>query len=393
MSKTLSFIMLFLLCFGSVSASVVTRYGSDFKIVGDEISFKVSDRLGSDRLTLYEDSIIAESNVLPYGQQLKNNNVKFGFTGKELDDTNNYYFNARYYDFDSGKFLGVDPVSDNHAYAFVSNNPMNYVDPTGMYDSDAAESTGVYVPPPPSSVSDAIIQSSQEDFNVAYVFSYDAFMDAGCDFASTPLVISFPDTTAINQFDDYLDTLRAKIQRAKGDPIKIELALRELSNLLEDKTIIRDAIPTNNPTLYIVTDIYKYPDFTAQTGVDSLDSVSMVFHGRIDPVPSIAFADPDSTTYQNFAALPENTLHVILNGDSPTNLILNQDISNLKKDSPLIFYTCYGDKCFDGQRIANYHDRTVILSESEVSQRVIAPELPLILLGQFKIYTPEQSKP
>ena len=68
--------------------------------------------------------------------KLKNNNVKFGFTGKKLDDTDNYYFNARYYDFDSGKFLGVDPVSDNHAYSFVSNNPMNYIDPSGMTEED-----------------------------------------------------------------------------------------------------------------------------------------------------------------------------------------------------------------------------------------------------------------
>jgi len=136
MNKILSFIVLFLLCLSSVSASVVTRYGSDFKIVGDELFFKVSDRLGSDRLILDDTSIIAESNTLPYGQQLKNNNVKFGFTGKELDATDNYYFNARYYDYDSGKFLGVDPVRDNHAYAYVSNNPMNMVDPSGRDPSD-----------------------------------------------------------------------------------------------------------------------------------------------------------------------------------------------------------------------------------------------------------------
>ncbi len=136
MSKILLFIVLFLLCFSSVSASTMTRYGSDFKIVGAEISYKVNDRLGSDRLTINGDNISAESNNLPYGQQLKNNDMKFAFTGKELDDTDNYYFNARYYDFDSGKFLGVDPVSDNHAYAYVSNNPMNYVDPSGMDKAD-----------------------------------------------------------------------------------------------------------------------------------------------------------------------------------------------------------------------------------------------------------------
>jgi len=110
----------------------MTRHGGDFKIVGDKISFKVSDRLGAERMSFDSDVVVSEFNNLPYGQQLKNSNVKFGFNGKELDDTDNYYFNARYYDYDSSKFLGVDPVSDNHAYAFVSNNPMNFVDPSGM---------------------------------------------------------------------------------------------------------------------------------------------------------------------------------------------------------------------------------------------------------------------
>ncbi len=131
MNKFTIFLLLFLLCLNSVNASTITRYGSDFEIVNNEINFKVTDRLGSDRLTLDDENVVTESNVLPYGQQLKNNNIKFSFTGKELDNTNNYYFNARYYDYDSGKFLGVDPVRDNHAYSYVSNNPMNYVDSDG----------------------------------------------------------------------------------------------------------------------------------------------------------------------------------------------------------------------------------------------------------------------
>ncbi len=132
MNKFIIFLLLFLFCLSSVATSTITRYGSDFKIVGNEISFKINDRLGSDRLTLDDENVVAESNNLPYGQQLKNSNVKFGFTGKELDASNNYYFNARYYDFDSSKFLGVDPVSNNHAYSYVSNNPMNMIDPDGM---------------------------------------------------------------------------------------------------------------------------------------------------------------------------------------------------------------------------------------------------------------------
>jgi len=136
--------MIFLLCLSSVHALTMTRYDSDFKIAGGVISYKVSGRLGAERLSLAGDEVVSEFDNLPFGQQLKKNDVKFGFNGKELDNTDNYYFNARYYDYDSGKFLGVDPVSDNHAYAFVSNNPVNYVDPSGKVEQRVGSTTETF---------------------------------------------------------------------------------------------------------------------------------------------------------------------------------------------------------------------------------------------------------
>jgi len=58
--------------------------------------------------------------------------VRYSFTGKELDDSGLHYFSARYYDSNLGRFTTTDPVADNHAYVYVSNNPMNFVDPSGM---------------------------------------------------------------------------------------------------------------------------------------------------------------------------------------------------------------------------------------------------------------------
>ncbi|MBT4334715.1 RHS repeat-associated core domain-containing protein, partial [archaeon] len=52
-------------------------------------------------------------------------------TGKELDESNLYYFGARYYDSESGRFTSVDPVKENHAYSYVNNNPVNYIDVDG----------------------------------------------------------------------------------------------------------------------------------------------------------------------------------------------------------------------------------------------------------------------
>jgi len=87
------------------------------------LEYKYQDRLGSD----------IESRQLPFGQELVNSGNRFEFTGKELDDQSGLnYFNARYYDSNLGRFTSIDPVKDNHPYAYVANNPTNYVDPSGM---------------------------------------------------------------------------------------------------------------------------------------------------------------------------------------------------------------------------------------------------------------------
>lgn len=55
------------------------------------------------------------------------------FTGKQQDDpTGLYYFNARYYDPNLGRFISEDPVRDGaNWYIYCANNPLRYVDPTG----------------------------------------------------------------------------------------------------------------------------------------------------------------------------------------------------------------------------------------------------------------------
>jgi len=55
------------------------------------------------------------------------------FTGEQRDsDSSLYYLRARYYDPTTGRLLSQDPMRAGHAYAYVSNNPANFVDPSGM---------------------------------------------------------------------------------------------------------------------------------------------------------------------------------------------------------------------------------------------------------------------
>ncbi|MBE0392704.1 SpvB/TcaC N-terminal domain-containing protein [Flavobacterium sp. PL002] len=63
------------------------------------------------------------------------------FNGKELDrETNLSYFGARYLDMKTSLWLTVDPLAEqfynNSPYVYVSQNPMNLIDPTGMGEED-----------------------------------------------------------------------------------------------------------------------------------------------------------------------------------------------------------------------------------------------------------------
>jgi RHS repeat-associated protein len=66
------------------------------------------------------------------------------FTGKERDtESGNDYFGARYYASTMGRFLSPDPLLSSahpgnpqtwNRYAYVRNNPLGRIDPTGLYD-------------------------------------------------------------------------------------------------------------------------------------------------------------------------------------------------------------------------------------------------------------------
>jgi RHS repeat-associated protein len=64
------------------------------------------------------------------------------FNGKELDrETNLSYYGARYLDMKTSLWLSVDPLAEryykNSPYIYVSQNPINLIDPTGMSEETA----------------------------------------------------------------------------------------------------------------------------------------------------------------------------------------------------------------------------------------------------------------
>ena len=60
----------------------------------------------------------------------------FQYTAREFDqETSLYYYRARYYDAETGRFISEDPMGFDagvNFYAYVENNPINYIDPSGL---------------------------------------------------------------------------------------------------------------------------------------------------------------------------------------------------------------------------------------------------------------------
>ena len=74
-----------------------------------------------------------------YGNAKDTLSQPYGFTGREYDpETGLYYYRARYYDPMAGRFIGKDPIDfaggDVNLYRYVQNNPINFIDPLGLFD-------------------------------------------------------------------------------------------------------------------------------------------------------------------------------------------------------------------------------------------------------------------
>lgn len=106
-----------------------------------EIYYPVTDHQGSTRQLLDERGRIAGSlQYDAFGDGAGSPLTRYAYTGRERDDlTGLYYYRARWYDPQTGRFLSEDPIGlagGINTYSYVSNNPVNRVDPSGLYEID-----------------------------------------------------------------------------------------------------------------------------------------------------------------------------------------------------------------------------------------------------------------
>ena len=108
--------------------------------VRDSTEFYLADPLGSTvAISGSTGSLDANYRYEPFGRTLVEglaSTSPFRFTGRELDNTGLYYYRARYYHPGLMRFISEDPVGfagrQLNLYAYVSNNPTNFTDSTGL---------------------------------------------------------------------------------------------------------------------------------------------------------------------------------------------------------------------------------------------------------------------
>jgi RHS repeat-associated protein len=131
---------------------------TDYKYVGDETTttnteeiFHLNDHLGNVRVTIKDKrstggtyEIVAKNDFYPFGLTMTsydlgvtNDLTKYKYQSMELDFETGYYdFNARTYDPAVIRFGQADPLAEANihqsTYAAMDNNPIIFVDPTGM---------------------------------------------------------------------------------------------------------------------------------------------------------------------------------------------------------------------------------------------------------------------
>ncbi len=122
-----------------------------------EITYYVQDHLGSNRKVVNGEAVEQENEFYAFGETKspdKSLDNDYKYNKKELDESELYYYGARYYNPELGRFTQADsltgslanPLSMNR-YSYVENNPLTYIDPTGNEDINAADATNTATNP------------------------------------------------------------------------------------------------------------------------------------------------------------------------------------------------------------------------------------------------------
>jgi RHS repeat-associated protein len=129
---------------GSVKANYIRGLNIDeplLRSMQNAVRFYLTDALGSVIALTDENGIVKTTySYDPFGNTTISGEASdnpFQYTGRENDGTGLYYYRARYYSPELQRFISEDPIGfdggDVNLMAYVGNNPVNFVDPLGLW--------------------------------------------------------------------------------------------------------------------------------------------------------------------------------------------------------------------------------------------------------------------
>ncbi|CAD0303778.1 hypothetical protein CFBP8129_04980 [Xanthomonas hortorum pv. gardneri] len=128
---------------GTTVNPILTGLGIDQRYARNDTSgrtYFLTDQLGSTRLlTNAAGSAVQRYDYDPYGTTTQSSAAytnPYQYTGREKDASGLYYYRARYYRPQWGRFISEDPIqlfAGPNSYAYVGANPIGLIDPLGLW--------------------------------------------------------------------------------------------------------------------------------------------------------------------------------------------------------------------------------------------------------------------
>ena len=210
--------------------------------------YYLKDHQGNNRVVINQSGTVEETNhYYPFGGVFgtTGNTQPYKYNGKEFDTKkglNWYDYGARHYDVALGRFTTVDPLSERYysigMYAYCNNNPVRYIDPTGMSTSPIYDEEGKLLGTDDEGLQGVAIIMSKSNFKqgmsheeaLSHDLGYNGLVD---DEARTNYLKSYTSLKDRPDYDGYLTKAEADAwwKGKSGDPLFVDQSKIELHGI------------------------------------------------------------------------------------------------------------------------------------------------------------------